>query len=179
MKRIAWLISLWFTVVVEAQVLPSHNKLKELGLIFDIPHGWVGQLSGEIIMFAHSSISGLMVLSKNNAKSTNELKQLAMLGVNDGGIQLNPSDDFKIVNKNRVEGFYQGYYDGVPVKVFAIGLINPFGNGVNIIIMTETDKFSQQHQTQALKLAQSVKFINLSNISYKNRLIITNDFYSY
>lgn len=141
-----------------AQQLPSHNEFQELGLSFDIPFGWQGQLSDSSVLLGHNSISGLMVLTENTAKNATQLKTLAMEGLTDEGVQLTPSDEFRVVANNRVEGFYQGQFNGAQVKVYAIGLINGLGNGMNIIIMTETDKFTQQHQQEANKLAKSVKF---------------------
>jgi len=109
-------------------------------------------------MLGHHSITGLMVLTENQATSAQQLKHLAMQGLSDAGIQLTPTGDFQIVGKTRVEGFYQGSFNGAEVKVYAIGLINGLGNGMNIIIITETDKFTQVHQQEANKLATSVKF---------------------
>ncbi|MCF6289190.1 MAG: hypothetical protein L3J53_08165 [Proteobacteria bacterium] len=148
----------FYAVTLAAQQLPSHVEFKELGLSFDIPSGWQGQLTEETVLLGHNSIPGLMILTENQAKNAMQLKHLAMQGVVEGGIKLTPTDEFQLLGKNRVEGFYQGYFNGSEVKVFAIGLINGLGSGMNIIIITETDKFTNQHKVEANKLATSVKF---------------------
>ena len=164
-------------LIVSAQQLPQHNEFQELGLSFDIPSGWVGQLSGEAVMLGHHSIAGLIILTENQAKNASSLKALAMEGVVDEGIKLMPTDEFILVGKNRVEGFYQGHFNGTEVKVYAIGLINGLGKGINIIIMTESGKFTQQHQTEANKLAASVRFFKSidSNVTmkWKNKIVGT------
>lgn len=176
MKAIALIILLCLqTVLATAQQLPTHNEFQELGLSFDLPTGWQGQLSEEAIFLGHNSIPGLMILTENQSTSASQLKYLAMQGLVDQGIQLTPVDEFKLIGNNRVEGFYQGYYNGSEVKCYVIGLINGLGKGMNIIIMTETHKFSQQHQHAANKLAASVKFFQSSDsavtTNWKNGLI--------
>ncbi len=49
-------------------------------------------------------------------------------------MQLTPTGEFILNGRNRVEGFYQGYFNGVQVKVYAIGLVNGLGSGMNIFL---------------------------------------------
>jgi hypothetical protein len=91
------------------------------------------------------------------------------------GIQIRPDGYFNTIANNRVEGFYQGQFNGSQVKVYAIGLINQLGKGVNILVLTETGKFNQQHKKEASKLAQSVKFYNAidsqSTTQWKQKIV--------
>jgi hypothetical protein len=64
------------SVNIHAQQLPSHVELQELGISFDIPQGWVGQISGESIILGHNSIAGMMIMTENKAVSVSELNTL-------------------------------------------------------------------------------------------------------
>ncbi len=133
-------------------------KLKELGLSFQIPGGWSGGIEGDYYLLGHKTIPGLMVLSQNKSKTASELKNLALQGITDEGVQLSPKGDFKIVGDTRVEGFYEGIFNGSQVRVYSVGLINQFGSGINISIVTDIGKFTDVHMGEVEKLARSVKF---------------------
>ncbi len=143
---------------VSAQQLPQHIELPELGLSFDIPEGWTGQLDGETIVMGHERIPGIMTAFQNHSKSTDELKKLAMEGIIDGGLQLTPSAEFTVNGEHKVSGNYIGTLNGTEVKSFATGLINGLGVGVNVVIIAEKNEFSEVHAEEVGKLIQSVKF---------------------
>ncbi len=138
-------------------------SFQELGLSFDLPKGWSGQVQEDYYVAGHESISGIMVLFQNSATNATELMQLAVRGIVDEGIQLNVSDDFKLKGSNKIEGFYQGVFNGAQVKCFAIGLINNLGSGLNILVITTKDAFSDTHITEAKKLARTVNFFEGSD----------------
>jgi len=143
---------------MDAQQLSKHVELKELGLSFDIPEGWQGQVEGDYILLGHKTIPGLMVLSSNTTTSITVLKQQAEEGVVDEVVQLNADGDFLIKNNQRIEGGYKGTFNGQRVKGYAIGLINGLGKGMNILILTETSVFTEAHKKEADKLANSIVF---------------------
>ena len=149
--------------------------LGELGLSFRIPVGWQGGIQGEAYMLGHNSIPGLLIMTQNTTSSATELKNLAMQGVSSDGINLSPKGQFKLVSGDRVEGYYEGTFNGSQVRVYAIGLINKLGSGVNIYVVTETAKFTNSHVTEAKKLANSVRFskrVDSKETRYwKNKLI--------
>lgn len=132
--------------------------LPELGLRFEIPKDWTGDQYGDYIILGHQSIPGLMVLSQNHSKSGKELQELAMKGIVDEGVNLQPKENFILQSSERVQGEYEGVFRGEKVRAFAIGLINGLGSGMNIIILTTPDKFEKTHIEEASKLAASVKF---------------------
>jgi len=143
---------------MNAQFISKHVELKELGLSFDIPDGWSGQVEGDYILLSHTAIPGLMALSTNTSKSVMELQQLAEQGIVEAGVHLVANGDFTVINQNRLEGMYKGTFNGQQVKAHAIGLISSMGHGVNIIILAEPDKLNEQHKTAANTLASSVTF---------------------
>ncbi len=150
-------------------------EFKEFGLSFETPKGWTGRIEGDYYLLGHSSIPGIMILSKNQSKDTKQLKYLALQGISNEGIQLAPRGDFKVVGNNRVEGFYEGIFSGSQVRVFAIGLINQLGSGINIFMVTEKGKFGEIHIGEAEKLARSVKFFRQKEMPntdfWKQRII--------
>ncbi len=133
-------------------------NLQELGLSFVIPQGWSGGVKGDLYLLGHNSIPGLIVLSQNSSQSARELKTLALKGISAEGIELSPKGEFKLKGNDRVEGFYEGIFNGSRVKVYAIGLINRLGSGINIHVMTQSGKFRETHIREAEKLAESVNF---------------------
>lgn len=169
------LIVITFLIIVtSAHALPRHVNLQEFGLSFDIPPGWTGQVQGDYIILGHQSIPGLMILFENKTSDAVALKRLAMQGIRDEGIQLNATGNFS-VNNNSVRGMYQGIFSGAQVKSYAIGLINGLGSGINIFILTETNKFSQAHKAEAEKLAKSVKFFKSKKtdqtLQWQNKIV--------
>ncbi|MFS4447354.1 hypothetical protein [Maribacter sp. 2307UL18-2] len=156
MKNIIFPLFILLAIKVQAQI-SQHVELQELGLSFDIPEGWRGQVDGDYIVLGHQSIPGLMILSSNTNSSAKDLKQQAEQGVFEEGVQLTADNAF-LIKKNRVEGTYSGTFNGQQVKAYAIGLINGLGKGMNILILTETTAYSQAHRKEANKLASSVEF---------------------
>lgn len=158
-----------------AQRLPPHVEFAELGLSFDIPAGWVGQLTDDAVILGHNKLPGLMVLTENLSSDPVTLKQQALQGIQDESIQLQAQGDFVIKHNNRVEGMYAGYFNGAEVRAYGIGLINGLGHGMNILVITEKAQFTAQHQQAADQLAASVKFYQAkdSNITqqWKNHLL--------
>ena len=159
MKQIIAVLTLTLlsSLFVNAQ---SGKKItfEEIGLSFSVPGGWNGEVKGDYYIMGHSTVPGLMILSQNRSQDAQQLKSLAMQGIREEGIQLSPKGDFALKGNDRVEGFYEGNFSGGNVRVFAIGLINKLGSGMNIFILTEKAKFGEKHIQEALKLAKSVKF---------------------
>ena len=158
MKSVPLFILLIITTIMSAQPLKNHVDFPELGVSFDIPSGWTGQQMEGFIIMGHQTIPGLIIVSDNKSQSSTELKNLAEQGIYDQGVSLQAASAFEIKEENRVEGMYQGIFDGAQVKCYAIGLINGLGSGMNILILTTPELFSEQHKQVANKLASSVKF---------------------
>lgn len=164
----------YWSISLPAQALPQHIELQELGLSFDIPQGWTGQLEGEYIILGHTTIPGIMILSQNNSKSTQEMINFAMQGIQEEGVQLRPVGQFAPKGNNRAEGTYTGWFNGSQVKAYAIGIINKLGSGINILILTEAGLFNQSHKVEANKLAGSVRFYQAeesqNTVFWRNKL---------
>ena len=145
------------------QTTPQKVDLPEIGISFEIPKGWTGDQYENYIILGHQTIPGLMVLFQNDTRSAKELKELALKGIIDEGVNLQPKGDFILQSGERVQGAYAGDFQGNQVRAFAIGLINGLGSGMNIIIMTSEEKFAAEHIDEASKLAASVKFMEVKD----------------
>ncbi len=155
LKRLFVLILILNFSTMEAQ---QKIDLPDFGLSFTIPEGWTGGEQDDYIVLGHQSIPGLMVLSENSSADAKSLKELAMQGLRDSGIDLQPKTEFDLISNTRVEGIYEGNFNGSQATAYAVGLINGYGKGMNIMVITETSVFTEQHQNEAQKLAKSVKF---------------------
>ena len=159
MKKIILLLFLTINLLtMNAQTLGKSVELKELGLSFEIPAGWSGGVQGDYILLGHNTIPGMMLLLQNQSKTAQELKNLAEQGIAEEGVALSPLGEFEIVNGIRVKGHYEGRYDGTAVKAYAVGLINEYGSGLSLLILTETNKFTSVHEEEANKLLKTVTF---------------------
>lgn len=160
--------------VVSAQQLPTQVELPEQGISFDVPPGWSAYVEGEAILMGHESIPGLIIMTKSQASSIDQLKQLARHSIVDQGIHLNPIGEFEAIGNKRLEGYYQGTFNGEAVKAYALALIDLKGKGVNIISLTTASQFTSQNQNDANKLAASVKFYqavdSASTVAWKQKI---------
>lgn len=160
---------------MSAQQLPKHAVFQELGVSFDIPDGWLGQLDGDYILMGSHTQTGLMIAFENTSTSAIELKRLAEQGFDIKGAYLNPVGDISIKSPKRVEGMYQGMFNNNLVKCYAIGLINELGSGITIMILAKSDVFTNVQKEAANKLAGSVQFFKSKDskltIRWKNMLV--------
>lgn len=150
--------------VADAQMLPQHVEFQELGLSFDLPSGWQGQLMEDVVVLGHNHIAGMMLLSENLHTDIHALHQQAIQGIYEEGIQLQPAGDFVMQGDRRVHGRYRGYFNGESVTCYAVGLINGLGSGINILIIAADQQFSQQHIQAANALADSVRFFQSKDL---------------
>ncbi len=166
MKKLVFLILFAGAIHLKAQ---ERISFQELGLSFEIPSGWTGKLQDEYYLLGHQTIPGLMILSQNSSTTAKGLKSLATRGIFEEGVELKPEGDFRLVGTNKVEGYYKGTFDGAEVKCFAVGLINSQGSGMNIMIVSTNELFSDIHVSEAKKLAGSVKFFESSDTQITTR----------
>jgi len=154
-------ITLLLSIMIVNAQSNRRVDLREFGLSFEIPDGWSGGIENDLYLLGHYSVPGMIILSENTSKDAKQLKALALKGISEEGIQLYPKGEFKIRGNDRVEGFYEGIFNGSKVRVFSIGLINQLGSGLNISIITEKAKFGDIHIREAEKLAKSVNFFRI------------------
>ena len=150
------------TFCCTAQSQNQKIDLPEYGVSFEIPDGWTAQMEEEYIFLGHHSIPGLIVIFENTAQTPDELRQNALEGIYDEGVNLQPQGDFTIL-ENKVLGYYTGSFQGANVKAFAVGLVSRVGSGFTAIVLTETEAFSSTHEEEMTKLIESVQFKAISD----------------
>lgn len=175
------------TSVSWAQKLKNDVKIEQLGISFEIPEGWTGKMEEDYIFLGHESMPGIMVLFENTSTSTEDLRCVAMEGIEEEGIHLKPKENFKVISERRVEGMYTGNFNGTQVLGYAIGLLNEKGSGMSVLALTATDTFTNAHKIEANKLISSVQFyeaVEDKKVSFwkqriiGSRLIYMNSYYS-
>ena len=143
---------------VHSQVLPSHNNLPELGLSFDVPEGWTAQMIDSKVIMGHNKIAGIIILATHELQNTQDLLLEANKGMYDTDVNLEVKEVFKVVDENKISGEYEGSWEGVNVRSYGIGYVNEMGVGVNILVITTVEQFTNQHKLEAEKVANSIAF---------------------
>jgi len=136
-------------------------ELPEYGVSFEIPNGWTAQEEGDYIFMGHNSIPGLIIIFENTAQSTSQLREEALKGIIEEGVNLQAKGDFSI-SENKVEGYYEGVFQGTQARAFAVGLISRVGSGFTAMVLTEKSQFSKVHLEEMNKLTSSVRFSQIS-----------------
>lgn len=154
------LFSLLFSFVLTSSLgQGTLIKLDEFGLRFTVPEGWTHVIENDVIIMGHETLPGIMLAFQNDAATLPQLKAIANQGIQDPNISLSPSSTFKTVGNHKLEGFYEGTFDGSFVKSFAVGVVNGKDLGITVLILTETDLFSDQHVNEAKKFGSGIQFV--------------------
>jgi hypothetical protein len=135
-------------------------EYKHLGISFTIPDGWVGQEGDGVFLMGSNSIPGFIILTTNETKSMEGLKQEARAGLaeaNGTNLQMS-STTFENIGSNGLGSEFIGTLEYQPAKAYVAGLINPHGSGVTIIAATLKDQYTSAHKSAALKVAKSIRF---------------------
>lgn len=151
-----------FTFLMAAFVLAGQQTgaidYKELGLAFTIPQGWVGQESGEGFVMGSNTEPGLLLMLPHETNSIETLRQEAAAGIEDESIVLKPEGALKAIGSKGIGGLFVGTVQGEKAKAYLIGLINPHGQGLTIMAVTEAGKYTARYEQLALAVANSVRF---------------------
>lgn len=75
-SRVVLLFLMLNSFIMTPQQLQMAN-LEELGISFEVPKGWSGQMEAEYILLGHQTLPGFMVLTENEAKNLEDLKAKA------------------------------------------------------------------------------------------------------
>lgn len=158
-----WLVFFFYCLstlnIVHAQQTGKVDY-KVLGISFTIPDGWVGQEGDGVFLMGSQTIPGVIILTTNEAKSIEQMKQEARVGIADqNGTNLQMlGNNFESVGSNGIGTVFVGTAEWQPAKAYVAGLVNPYGSSVSIIAMTLKDQYSEAHKKAALAVAQSVQF---------------------
>jgi len=163
MKRLlpTLLLLCWYALSTPALAQQTGEvSFPEYGLSFTIPDGWAGQVMGEAFLIGHQTQPGFLMLTANEARSLEQMRQEASQGMNDpaNGLFLQPEGTLESIGDHGLGGAFSGSMGGQPVKSYLVGLINPHGQGVLVMSAVAAPQWSAQYRELALQLAGSVRF---------------------
>ena len=164
------------------------KEFPNLGLSFTIPQGWVGQENEAGYIIGSYNDPGIILMTTHQMTGLDQLRAEAQQGVHDNqGTALSLDGTISNFSNNGLQAQYQGTVGFQPAKAFAVGLINPHGNGISIISMTTSEQFTQKHKDLAVQIAKSVAFKKVAIVESKSewgqllqnaRLTYMNSYYS-
>lgn len=157
MRSCLFFILCHLTLVAHAQVT-GKVTLPHAGVEFTIPDGWIGQQTEFGYVLGSQTEAGAIFLSSHQSSSLESLRQEAMNGIVEEGLQLSIEGTPETLSPNGIAGTYRGSFQGQVVKGYAVGLINPHGQGVSILALTTPQMFTERHQQLARQIAASMRF---------------------
>lgn len=153
------IITLLFLPMLLIAQESGHKDFPNLGISFDIPSGWVGQENEIGYLLGSYTDPGIILMMPHQTKNLDQLRSEALQGVADNqGTNLMIDGEISDYASNGIQALYHGTVNFQPAKAYAVGLVNPQGTGVTIIAMTTSDKYSDNYEALAKKVASTVKF---------------------
>ncbi len=152
------------TLIVLCPLLGNAQQTGEveypyLGIKFTIPDEWKGQELEEGYLMGSDSHAGFILMSTQEARSIDELKQEAMAGLELGeGTMLQLSGEFENLGKVGIGAEFEGFMEWQPARAYVIGLINPLGKGVTILSITTPRVYDSYYRDITLRVAKSIRF---------------------
>lgn len=130
-----------------------------LGIAFTVPDGWVGQETEDYFLMGSNTIPGLLMIAPSEVSTIDEMRIEARKGIYDhSGTALEFKGDIETLDATMIGGLLEGTLEGQQAKGYIIGKANTYGKGVNILAITLTNLYTQDHKDVALTLAKSVRF---------------------
>lgn len=134
-------------------------EYKTLGIEFTIPNGWVGQEGDGLFIIGSQTVPGLVIVTTNDAKSVDQMKNEARQGIADqNGTNLQVNGSFEDLGNNAVGADLQGTLEWQAVKGYILGMVNPIGTGVTIMVASTPQQYSDQLKQAAFQIQNSIKF---------------------
>lgn len=159
MKKYLILLMLGSVVDIAWSQLSGKVSLPYAGVEFTIPEGWVGQETDAGYILGSQTEAGAIFLTSHQMTSLASLKEEAMKGFHDNeGTQLMMESAPEALTERSIGGVYTGMLQGQRVKAYAVGLINPHGNGVTILSVTTPELFTERHPQLAQGIASGIRF---------------------
>ena len=144
---------------VNAQ-LSGHVDYNELGISFDIPTGWIGQETDDMVLLGSNTIPGLIVIQPHQY-SIGELRQQAIEGLDEGnGTVLRLNGILQNIKSNAIGGEFSGTLEYETAKSYILGVSNPYGKGTGVMILaiTTPDQYSSAYKNLCMQIFESFQF---------------------
>jgi hypothetical protein len=150
--------SLFFSFSVNAQQT-GKIEYPSLGISFTIPDGWVGYETEDAFLMGSETIAGLIILTLNDLEIMDELRREALSGISEGpGTELKPVGEIENIGIIGLSVGLEGMLEGNNVKGYAAGILNQFGSGVPILVLTSPEVYSDIHKETCLWLTDNIEF---------------------
>lgn len=131
----------------------------QLGIEFTIPDGWVGQEGQGVFILGSHTVPGLVLLTTHTSSTLDQLKAEAQKGIMDqNGTNLNMVGEFEDLGDNAVGTALSGTMEWTKVKGYIIGVINPYGTGVTILVASTPEQYGDELKQAAFKVKKSIVF---------------------
>lgn len=141
-----------------AQALSGDVDYPTRGIAFRVPDGWVGQETDAGIVLGSYSEAGLILMTRHDYGSLEEMRLAADQGIVDVGLSLRRDGDVRQASDDVIGASFSGVYEGQPARAWAAGVLNPHGSGVSVLALTTADAWTETLAERARALAASVTF---------------------
>lgn len=118
-------------------------NFNEEGISFVIPENWFGQEVDDYFLMRSKHEGGIIALVFHPYKNISELKLNMTAGLKEEGVSLSLVSDLSL-NNNQLSGTYEGTLNQQKVKGIAIGILNPYGQGIITFALTSPELYSER-----------------------------------
>ena len=154
----AVLLLLSLPVAQAGAQLTGQVDLEQIGVSFTIPDRWVGQLDDQAFVMGGQEEPGLILMVLHEFETLEEIRREAGQGIDDGGIKLRLDGELEAIGDQALGGAFQGTIEGSPARVYMVATLNPHGEGVTIMAMTDEANYSERYRELARQVAASLVF---------------------
>ncbi len=138
--------------------LTGRVELEQLGVAFSVPDQWRGQFGDAAIILGGLQEPGLILLVQHEYSSLEEIEREARTGISEEEISLRLTEPMERVGSDMVGGRMSGTVSGHPAQVYVIARLNPYGEGVTVMAMTDEVNYSPRYEALAREIAESLVF---------------------
>ena len=116
-----------------------------LGIRFNIPEGWQGKEIEIGYILGSNTEPGFILLKTHEARTIDTLRQEAGKGIfEEGGTVLQLAGKLEPVGDQGIGGPFSGTVEFQAAKAYVTAVINPFGNGVMVLAVTDEQNYSDR-----------------------------------
>ncbi len=134
-------------------------SLPYYGIKFTVPQGWVAQEGEDMYILGSHTIPGVIIITEHQYGNLDEIRREAAQGiVDENGTNLKLTSELKPFGKQGLVGDFAGTLEWQQVKARGISLVARANGGVTMLIVTEPQLFSSEHEQAIATLANSFEF---------------------
>ncbi len=138
--------------------LTGHVDLEHLGIAFTVPDQWQGQLMDAGVVLGGLREPGLILLLPHEHATLDDLRREASAGIAEEGVSLRPAAALEAIGDDALGGRFTGSVSGHPAEVYVVARLNPHGEGVIVMAMTDAENYSARYEALAREIAASLAF---------------------